>query len=531
MTTNLVLTLLLPWFPVVLAVGVGGRLLGRTHGFAMGTLCALFWIVLGQASAGPGLWSDPWHVATIVTGAVAIVAIGGWAGETPVGADGGTARWSLGSQRTPARAAQSGYPPNPTAAPTSAAETELASAAVQRMSDVVEEFDDWLDEHRGDPEIWARFDEFARSALYKLCKASHVRCYRLVGEPGGTRPGAPESNDRAGVDAGTTTPGVDPAGHEVLVSLCDIEQSVDTAVSMVSARRGIVGHVVTTGRPYIAGDPTHGELLFQLATVGSAEHDESDTHGVATHLDDRTAWAFPIRRGPRRLGVIVVGHLGISTNASGDSRQLLRHAERLLNQFWCLVLETSRSRRALETDPVSGLPTRSAFLHAAEMALTDAYRQGEPVAIVMIGFGGLRRLGDTGRWELADLLIREVATRLRQKVRMDDRLGRFDESRLVVLLRRVDSELASLIVNQIMTRVIAVCRDPDRWGMEIDVHCGVVGSGIEQPPLPELLRAALQQCGRARKEGLLVASDVGSGHRSADRHPAAPAADPVSLPG
>lgn len=54
------LTLILPWFPIILGVGVAGRLLGRARGFALGLLCALFWIVLVQASMGPTIWMDFW---------------------------------------------------------------------------------------------------------------------------------------------------------------------------------------------------------------------------------------------------------------------------------------------------------------------------------------------------------------------------------------------------------------------------------------------------------------------------------------
>ncbi len=40
------LTLLLPWFPIILAVGVGGRLLDRARGAGLGLLSTLFWILL-----------------------------------------------------------------------------------------------------------------------------------------------------------------------------------------------------------------------------------------------------------------------------------------------------------------------------------------------------------------------------------------------------------------------------------------------------------------------------------------------------
>ncbi|MFQ5494298.1 MAG: hypothetical protein ACE5EX_02860, partial [Phycisphaerae bacterium] len=79
----MVLTLLLPWFPIILAVGVGGRLLGRQRGLGLGFLCALFWVVLVQASEGVGIWGNGWSFATMVAGAVAITLMGRWSGEAP----------------------------------------------------------------------------------------------------------------------------------------------------------------------------------------------------------------------------------------------------------------------------------------------------------------------------------------------------------------------------------------------------------------------------------------------------------------
>ncbi|MFQ5473019.1 MAG: hypothetical protein ACE5FA_09070, partial [Dehalococcoidia bacterium] len=71
------LALLLPWFPIVLAAGVAGRLLGRGRGFAFGLLCALFWVVLVQATTGVIVWHDAWAVTALLTGGVAICLLGG----------------------------------------------------------------------------------------------------------------------------------------------------------------------------------------------------------------------------------------------------------------------------------------------------------------------------------------------------------------------------------------------------------------------------------------------------------------------
>jgi len=429
METELLLSLLLPWFPIVLAVGVGGRLLGRNHGIAMGILCALFWIVLVQASVGVAIWAYSWNVMTIVAGAVAIVAMGGWAGEMCLDSDG----VRLGGPRGTAE--------------TTRGEDETSNEAVTQLSRAIDQFNDWLEEHRTDANPWARFDELIRSILYEGFKATQVTSYRLIGE------------------------------DEELIRLRDVGTSID--VEPLSARRGIIGHVLTTGRAYLAGDRTQGELVDELAGESA----------------DPIAWCFGVRQGPRRLGVTVVGQLGVPPHRY---RPLLRHTEQLINQMWCTLLEATRNREAIESDPISGLPVRSAFLHTAQLSLRESYKQGEPVAVAVIALEGLRKLSDSGRWEAADELVRAVGSRIRQKVRLDDRVGRFDESRLVVLLRRVDSELATLIVNQMMTRITLLCGDPGRWRADIKVRCGVAGSGTGQPDLCALLCEDHRRRRRAR---------------------------------
>jgi len=442
--SDVTLTLLLPWFPILLGVGVGARLLGRARGLFLGVICALFWIVLVQASAGAGIWSDFWTVAGIVAGAVAIAAMGVWSGQTPtepIGAD--TSSVSL--QRAVGEGASRA--------------SEQHRDTLRQLAVVMEQFDDWLEEYRDDGNPWPKFDELVRSVAYQVCKASHVRPYRLSTE------------------------------GEELLPLREPDPLIE--FERLPARQGIVGHVVTTGRPFVAGDPTQGDMVAKLAEESA----------------EPIAWCFAVRQGRRRLGAVTVGQLGIPPEGS---RPLLATVERLVGQFWCTLDETVRSRRAVREDPISALPTRPAFLLAAGQSLHESYQQGEPVAMVVIALEGMRELSDSGRWDVADDLVREVSRVLRRKVRMDDRLGRFDGSRFILLLRRVDSELASLIVSQLMSRVGRVCDDEARWRATVTVRCGLAGSGTENPDLRTLVFRALAQCRRARHDDVPLASDLGS---------------------
>jgi len=431
-------TLLLPWFPIILAVGVSGHLLGRRRGYWMGICCAMFWIVLAQTSAGPALWSDGWVVLSLFAGSAAIIGMGAWAGQ----------QGALTMTRE--------HEPGEREVSVTEREAETASPIIE-IGSLIDLFDDWLIEHgaRGNP--WPAFAEFIRATLFRCCGATHVRPYRLAD------------------------------GGEELIPLRESDSLPQG--ERIPARRGVVGHVVTSGRCYVATDAGHGALVDTLAA----------------HADRECGWCFAVSRGTHRLGVVSVGRLESDPQ---QMRPLLVALERLVGQFWRTLDATVRCRAAEETDPVSGLPTRPAFLDIAELAVRESYQQGEPVALALFAIEGIRDLTDNGRWKVADELVAEVARTLLRKVRSDDRVGRFDGSRFVVLLRRVDSELATLIVEQLMVRLESACQDRSRWGTVMNVRCGLVGSGTQKPDVNSLAERALAQDRRARTHNMRTATDL-----------------------
>ena len=466
------LTLLLPWFPILLAVGVGGRLLGRGRGFALGMVCAMFWIVLVQASAGTGVWRQPWAVVTMLVGGAAIFLMGGWAGQMPShhSAPIRPRSASDGSQTADDGGCGLGsgvYSPIP----------NPQSLLFDRFATVIQQFDDWLVEHGDDRDPWPAFGEFIRGALFQCCRATHVKLYRLLSE------------------------------GEELAPLREPDSLAE--VKRVSARHGIVGHVVTTGRSYVEGDRTQGELIEQLAGSPRGLPARRDFIPSAAHKPEALVWCFAVTQGTQRLGAVTVGQLDPGgAGIPADNLSWLRAVEQLVAQCWRLLAETVHRRIVGQDDPGSGLSNRTAFLQAAEQSLRESYAQGEPAAIAVIAVEGIRELNDAGRWEVADELIREVADSLRRKVRMDDRLGRFDGSRFIWLLRRVDAELASLIVKQMMSRLTKLIGPIGPIVGSITVRCGVVGSGTENPDLRTLVTRALVQSRRARLEDVIIAGEL-----------------------
>ncbi len=453
------LNMWLPWFPIVLATGVGARLLGPGRGIGLGLLCALFWVAMVHASEGLGVWGHSWNVAVMVSGSLAIVAIGAWSNEAASRLRSDAAvRPTRGSDATGIGA--TGSLPARVSEGQEALAGKPLVAPIESLCAAIEQFDDWLEDHRNDADPWPEFGEFVRGVLYRCCGAVHVRFYRILSE-----------------------------GDE-LVPIREADPFCEP--DWRSARVGLVGHVATTGRSYLASDSSQGELITRLAKES----------------DEPLAWVFAIARGARKIGVATIGQVHPHCARSQDQPAMVRSIECLVSLFWNSLVEACRGRSAGTRDPVSGLLTRESFFASADHSLQQAYRQGEPVVVAIIALEQLRHLSDTGRWEVADELVREVSTLMQRKVRSDDKIGRFDGTRFLLLLRRVDSHLATLILDQLMLRMASLCADPSRWGVSVQARCGVSGSGMEEPPLTSMVTQALRLCHEARINEVNIASDL-----------------------
>ena len=214
--------------------------------------------------------------------------------------------------------------------------------ALDRFATVIQQFDDWLVEHRDDADPWPAFGEFIRGVLFQCCRATHVKPYRLLSE------------------------------GEELAPLREPDPLAE--VKRVSARQGILGHVVTTGRSYADGDRTQGELIGQLAKA----------------CFEPIVWCFAITQGTQRLGAVTAGQLDI---VPADNLALLRAVEQIVAQCWCLLAETVHSRTVGQDDPGSGLYNRTAFLQTAQQSLRESETRsssGCPTARMSRGAGEAR---------------------------------------------------------------------------------------------------------------------------------------------
>jgi diguanylate cyclase (GGDEF)-like protein/PAS domain S-box-containing protein len=107
-------------------------------------------------------------------------------------------------------------------------------------------------------------------------------------------------------------------------------------------------------------------------------------------------------------------------------------------------------RHMAQHDTLTDLPNRSLFSEMAERALAAARRERTRLALVFIDLDKFKPVNDTYGHAVGDLLLKEVAARIRLCIRESDTVGRIGGDEFVLLLPQVGSaENALAIANKV----------------------------------------------------------------------------------
>ena len=126
-----------------------------------------------------------------------------------------------------------------------------------------------------------------------------------------------------------------------------------------------------------------------------------------------------------------------------------------------MVRRQEHANRLAFRDPLTGLPNRHQFAAAVPEVIAQAQATGAPAAICFLDLDGFKPVNDVHGHAAGDLLLREVAKRITQRLRVDDAVYRFGGDEFVLLLPNVaNAETCSGVVN----RVLEGIAEPVRLG-------------------------------------------------------------------
>ncbi len=166
----------------------------------------------------------------------------------------------------------------------------------------------------------------------------------------------------------------------------------------------------------------------------------------------RSCWSFPIvaQSGGDALGVLLMFPSELSTPSKAD----LSLAERC-SRFIHLAVDREMMAERLATqsliDSLTGLPNRTLASDRLDHAIKRARRGGTQLATLLIDLDGFKAINDSLGNQHGDLLLKQVADRLKGAIRSSDTLGRFGADQFVLIASDIAENSITLICDRLLS--------------------------------------------------------------------------------
>lgn len=213
----------------------------------------------------------------------------------------------------------------------------------------------------------------------------------------------------------------------------------------------------------------------------------------------RSAIATPVHENGTVIGSLVVASTTEGRRYTGTEREtLLAFAEHV-----SLAVTDANTLEAMYRafhDSLTGLASRALFLDRLQHGLAQALRSHTDVTLLFIDLDRFKMVNDTLGHSAGDVLLIEVAERLRGCLRASDTAARFGGDEFVALLHDTDAVGSQVVAS----RIIDAVRRPFTVGgreVFVDASIGIATSEKGKVGADDLLRDADVAMYRAKRAG------------------------------
>jgi diguanylate cyclase (GGDEF)-like protein len=217
--------------------------------------------------------------------------------------------------------------------------------------------------------------------------------------------------------------------------------------------------------------------------------------------------ATPPPAAPPALTLVRAGSLArmrppIDDEALRLARELRGTIEELMHARRTIELQREEIARSATHDPLTGVPMRRVVLERLAIEAAESQRYTHPVAVVLVDVDGFTQLNHDHGVAVGDAILRELALRLRLRMRAADALGRMGGDSFMAILPHTDERGAAVFADVLRRRLIARPISTEAGELTISISIGVAfmrpGMSLTSD---ELLAAADEALASARAAG------------------------------
>ena len=198
-----------------------------------------------------------------------------------------------------------------------------------------------------------------------------------------------------------------------------------------------------------------------------------------------------------RSGAIIPVEIKVSRMTFDDEPKLAVVVRDVSEQ----VRSEERMWRLAHFDELSSLPNRLLFRQLLEQAICDANRERQSIAVLFVDLDRFKLINDTVGHDSGDMVLRQVAGRLRQCLREADLLSRFGGDEFAALLREIDDPEAARATAQRVLAAVAQPYDINGETYHLSASIGISIYPGDSPDAIALLRNAELAMYRAKDQG------------------------------
>ena len=174
---------------------------------------------------------------------------------------------------------------------------------------------------------------------------------------------------------------------------------------------------------------------------------------AARNANLHTAIAFPVMIGDEFYGVMEF----FAQEVRQPDAKMLEFARQLGSQIGQFIArkQAEQDLRFVAThDPLTALPNRAMFGERMSQALAQARRYNRRLAVLFMDLDGFKEMNDMHGHDAGDVLLKEIAVRLRASLREGDVVGRIGGDEFVVLIEEFpDADRLGTVAQKILDTV------------------------------------------------------------------------------